>query len=393
MKPSPRIVCLSNVIDDQYRAARGETVPTCLSKAKRQDLFQCFELATGREVVLLSSPPKALDRHAGRWLPAVESRFSTHRQLFCCNWDYPKLRVPLSWGFYARHVASNLQEGDIVILDNYELIYVLAACIAQTQHRRICFVLDFEDGKHLICRGLDKVVSDFAELLGKRLIRGALLAHPGLAARLPSGIPTEVVPGFIAPKKGTEHARGPLHPVRFFYSGSLDAPRGIDVILRALELLPPNGWHLDITGSGAFSGEVTRLAESPRFADRVRFHGALAQAAYDQLAAECHVGLNCQRPGDPISSVTFPSKVFSYLSAGLHVLSTKASGVPDICGTACIYVPEDTPESLANSMGSIIADPVSAFASVDPSHSREKFSIQGTADRLRGFFARIQVSQ
>src|SRR5688500_1483751 len=101
---SPRVVCLTNVFDQQYHEARQESVARCLSSPKRRDLFRSLEIATGRKIVVLSSPPKALSRRRPRWLPAVETRFSTHQQRFCGVWDVPKLRVPLSWLAFARHV-------------------------------------------------------------------------------------------------------------------------------------------------------------------------------------------------------------------------------------------------------------------------------------------------
>lgn len=387
IKNRPRIVCLSNVHDQQYHQLRGEAIAPCLSSPKRRDLFRCLELATDREVIVLSAPPKALERRKGKWLVPVETRFSTHRQLFCSNWDGPKLRVPISWWFYAWHVAGQVRDGDLVLLDNYELIYVLAACLVRLR-RRVTFVLEFEDGKHLICRGLDRILSGLAESIARRFIQGALLAHPGLGSRLPSGIPTVVVPGFVVPNANPPPFPD-AGPVRFLYSGSLDVPRGVDMLLRALEMLPEEGWQLDVTGAGPLAGEASRMAASDRFVNRLKFHGTLAQPAYEALVAQCHVGLNCQRTGDPISSVTFPSKVFSYLSAGLAVLSTRASNVPEICSDACLYLDADTPESLSKSLGEIIADPVAELGVLDTRQATERFSIEGTAARLRPFFAGI----
>lgn len=382
-----RIICLSNVFDEQYEQSRGEPLHRCLSQAKRRDLFKCLELATGLEVIVLSSPPKALKRRLGQWIPASETRFSTHRQLFSCNWDAPKLRIPLSWWHYAWHALRHIRDGDIVVLDNYELIYVLAANLVQLR-RKVAFILDYEDGKHLICRGWDKILAGVAEFGGKRLISGALLAHPGLAERLSAGTPTELVPGFVV-QRSNSIPPPPSKPVRFLYSGSLDSPRGIDMLLEAVALLPESGWQLDITGSGRFAELVAQTASKSIFRNRIKFHGTIDQQSFDQLASQCHVGLNCQRVCDPISSVTFPSKVFSYLSVGLNVLSTRGSNVPDICGSACLYVDEDTPSSLAMAMERIIKQP--ELRRADTGEICRRFSLSGTADRLADFFDKIEV--
>ena len=66
---APRIVCLSNVYDQQYLDFRGEAVPPSLSHPKRRNLFECLEAATGLEVFVLSSPPKALASKKGPMAP------------------------------------------------------------------------------------------------------------------------------------------------------------------------------------------------------------------------------------------------------------------------------------------------------------------------------------
>jgi glycosyltransferase involved in cell wall biosynthesis len=380
-----QVLALSNVYDDQYHQIRGEEIRRVMSSAKRRDLFHCIEMATERELIVLSSPPKADIRRSSRWLPAIESKFSTHRQLFCSNWDTPKLRIPLSWFFYARHVLSHTRDGDILIIDNYEIIYVIATLYTRI-FRRVTIVLDYEDGKHLIDQGWMRILSGLAEFLARPFLQGALLAHPSLSGRLPTSLPTVLIPGFVVPRNRSAKLS---MPVRFLYSGSLDRPRGLDMLLRAIELLPENGWHLDISGCGIYETEISRIASSEKYADRVTYHGALKQAEHDLLTNECHVGLNCQRSEDPISGVTFPSKIFSYLSAGLVVLSSHASDVYKICGSSLLYFQEETPESLAAAMIEIINDLNGEKCRVDGGQTRLYFSIKQTSRRLRDFFQKI----
>ena len=391
MKPPtstpPRIVCLSNVIEQSYHDLRGEKIIPCLSWGKRRDLFKCLEMASGKEVVVLSSPPKALERRGGRWLKPVETRFSTHRQLFCANWDAPKVRVPLAWFFYARHVLRHTRSGDLIVMDNYELLYVIAAWLVRLL-RRVTFVLEYEDGKHLIDRGWPRLLCAMAESAGKPLMRGALLAHPALGNRLPETTPKALVPGFIVPRKSSG-ACWPDAAVRFLYSGSLDEPRGVDLLLEALPHLPERGWHLDITGSGPLVEQVARFAREARWAGKVVFHHSLPAEAYNRLVNTCHVGLNCQRSSDPISEVTFPSKVFGYLSAGLLVISSRASGVEQICGKACLYFGEETPEGLARAMTETTEDFAAARQRADVRDVSRFYSLEGTVPRLKRFLEEV----
>jgi len=391
-KPAyPRIICLSNVFDQHYHDLRGEKIARCLSAPKRQGLFQCLQAASGREVVLLSSPPRASERRVGKWLPPMETKFSIHRQFFCANWDAPKLRVPLSWIFYARHVLRHVRSGDLVVIDNYEFIYVFAAWFLKL-FRRVAFILDYEDGKHLIERSWGRILSGLAEAAGRPLLSGALLAHPALGKRLPASLPTLLVPGFV-PEQIPQGLRPPATEARFLYSGTLDHPRGVDLLLESLPFLPEKGWHLLIAGQGALAEQVARFTQDPRWRGRVEHQYPSSAEVFNQWLSSSCVGLNCQRASDPVSGVTFPSKVFTYLSAGLVVISSKASEVETICGQACLYYHEETPSSLAAAMREIITDFAAACRKLDRSAVTEHYSAMATTARLRKFLRSVGLPE
>lgn len=384
MRRSPQIICLSNVHDQHYTELREEAIAPCLSSPKRRDLFKCLEMASGREVTVLSVPPRAISRRSGRWLPAAATMFSTHQQFFCANWDAPKLRIVFSWWFYARHVLGHTRSGDVVVLDNYEFVYVVAAYLVKV-FRRVTFVLEYEDGKHLIERSYFKLLALVAEWAGRPLIQAALLTHPELGKRLPAEIPKELVPGLIVSQKGVVD-RPFEGELRFLYAGSLDRTRGVDLLLAVLHYLPSDGWHLDVTGDGPLASEIVDVANSATWSDKVTFHGNLPASAYQTLVERCHVGLNCQRSSDRISSVTFPSKIFSYLSAGLLVLSSKASEVEQICQRACIYFDGETPMALGAAMTRLIKGYPEICQQVDRTAVNQAYSAEGTVERLKILF-------
>jgi glycosyltransferase involved in cell wall biosynthesis len=386
----PKIVFLSNVFDSHYHDLRGEkTEHTLLTASFRECVLRCLEMASGREVIVLSSPPKAMERRAGRWLPGVETKFFTHRQFFCANWDVSKLRIPLAWIFYARLVLRHVRSGDLVVIDNYEFLYIVAARLVHI-FRRVKFVLVYLDGKHLIDHSWFLVLGWLAEAGGRGLLSGALLSTPALRKRLPDAMPKELVPGFVP----DELPLGPGTPggeVCFLYSGRLDQARGVDLLLAAMEHLPEAGWHLDITGDGPLAEQISRFSSDARWKGKVKYHQALPPADYERLKAACHVGLNCQRASDPISGVTLPSKVFTYLSAGLLVVSSKAGAVEQLCRSACFYYEEDTPQSLAGTMKEIIANYSAVRRKLDPAALSSRYSIRATAGRMRELLQAIGV--
>jgi len=385
-----RIICLSNTFDQQYVNVRGEEVLSYFGIEKRRNLWRCLKLASGRQIIILSSPPKASKRRRAQWLSPQEIDFDGHPQFICANWDIPKLRVPLSWFFYAIHVLRHTHDGDTVLIDNYEIIYVIAAWVTRLR-RKVRFILDYEDGKHLIDKGIYFVLSRLAEALGRPLVTAALIAAPALQKRLPSNVPVELVPGFFSPRSDFGPRDSDGTDVHFLYSGSLDKPRGVDLLLAAGDLLPPSGWQLHITGAGELEEQAREVAQ--RISKRISFHGTLPSEPFERLLRKCHVGLNCQRISDPISEVTFPSKVFSYLRAGLVVLSSRASDVQSICGDTCFYYNEETPDNLARCMQQVMQN----FDDIQKQVAREsaildRYSLSGTSRRLRKLLTEAQLA-
>lgn len=390
-KRHTKIICLSNIFDQHYHDVRGESIDRCLTTPFRRDLFRCLELASGREVIVLSSPPKAADRRNGKWLPAVETRFSTHRQLFCANWDVPKLRIPLSWLFYAFHVMRQVRSGDLVVIDNYEFLYILAARLVQ-MFRRVTYVLVYLDGKHLIDKSSDRLLSGLAEWAGRSLFRAVLLSNPTLGKRLPSGVPTELVPGFV-PKKVEAMMNAPGQVVRFIYSGTLTTAHGIDLLIEAVKLLPNSGWHLTIAGSGNLADQVRQFAQDDKWKGKVEFLQPMSPDAFHKLLQANHVGLNCQRLSHPISDVTFPSKIFTYLSASLLVISSKSGCVEPVCGNACFYYDQETAQALASAMKSVIADYSSIRKRLNPDAVTGKYSFDGSVVRFRRLLTSLGATE
>ncbi len=383
-KIRPRIVCLSNTFDQHYLDVRSEKIEVGLANTCRRDLFLCLEMASGREIIVLSCPPKAAERRKGKWLPTVETKFATHRQFFCANWDVPKLRIPLSWFFYARHVLRHVHSGDLVLIDNYEFIYIVAAWVLKP-FRRVTFILAYLDGKHLIDHGWGRILSGVAETGGRSLLSGALLSTPPLGERLPDSLPKEVVPGPGFVPKELPEPSVPNQQVRFLYAGALDRTRGVDLLLESLEYLPEYGWHLTIAGHGPLTEQVIRFTQNPCWRGKVEYQPPLPSTtdAFKQMVAASHVGLNCQRTSDPISNMTFPTKTFTYLSAGLLVISSKASSVEPVCGNACLYYNEETPQSLAAAMKEVIEHFPSVRQRLNPSEVCKRYSVEATVLRLK----------
>ena len=107
--------------------------------------------------------------------------------------------------------------------------------------------------------------------------------------------------------------------VRFVAAGQLIHRKGIDLLLRACDGLPPTGWRLDCYGDGPERARLERLVRSLRLCDRVAFHGVVSnddvRAALSQ--ADCAV---------------LPSRFDGW---GTLVNESLAAGTPVICTANC----------------------------------------------------------
>lgn len=115
------------------------------------------------------------------------------------------------------------------------------------------------------------------------------------------------------------------------YAGSIDTLKGgaMNAVLSTKYL--PENYFMHILGFGSQSAvdklnhEVNKLNEQ---AGRKRciYHGVMVGDDYKKFLSSCHIGVNPQNEGDYMNTA-FPSKVLSYLSHNLKVVSTRINSI------------------------------------------------------------------
>jgi hypothetical protein len=341
------IVILTGVTDDQYRSKRNDNPVISTSAGKRILLYRAIASAAGKPLLLLSPHPRGHGKPSS--LPEMESRFDRFAQRFSRASGIRKVRIFLDILHYAAHAYRNTKNDDLLLIDNYELIYVLALYYCRLRGRRNPIILEYEDGKHLVDKGVYLWMSRLAEILAKPMVNAAIVAAPGLIEHLPDGIPFEIVPGIIKEGVVMHHLPKDDSPIHFIYSGSLDSVRGVPLLLEYLEsggICENAVFH--VTGQGHFVERLQRLAE--RWPTKIIFHGCVSREEVYQIQLSCHYGLNLQTSSDPISNVTFPSKTFDYVNAGLGLVSTRSAGVEKVFGDFPVYLNEESVHSLSESI-------------------------------------------
>jgi glycosyltransferase involved in cell wall biosynthesis len=142
----------------------------------------------------------------------------------------------------------------------------------------------------------------------------------------------------------------------------LEPQKGVDVAIRALRELP-DAW-LVVLGEGPQRAELERLAD-----ERVYMPGRVPDVAAWLRRAEVLV--------HPVRWEGFGLAVLEAMLAGVPVVATNVSSLPELVGDAGILVPPDDPSALAAAVNRISPD----LGERGRERARAEFSVAEMADR------------
>ena len=153
----------------------------------------------------------------------------------------------------------------------------------------------------------------------------------------------------------TRREDGRIHCV---YAGTFDPRKGgVTTAVNAGLFLDEN-YHIHILGNGTEKEQKILMEQIEKVTAqskcRVTYDGLLSDEAYIKFIQSCDIGLSTQNPDASFNDTSFPSKVLSYMSNGLRVVSVKikalqTSAVNDLL----YYYSENSPEEIAKVIKSI----------------------------------------
>jgi glycosyltransferase involved in cell wall biosynthesis len=152
----------------------------------------------------------------------------------------------------------------------------------------------------------------------------------------------------------------------------LEPQKGVDVAIRALDEIP--GAHLVVLGEGPQRIELERLA-----VERVHLPGRVPDVAAWLRRADVLV--------HPVRWEGFGLAVLEAMLAGLPVVATNVSSLPELVGDAGILVPPDDPSALATAVNRVLADPA-GYGERGRERARAEFSVARMADRTLAVYER-----
>lgn len=146
--------------------------------------------------------------------------------------------------------------------------------------------------------------------------------------------------------------------IHVLYAGTFDPTKGgVYSAVQCAEYLDDR-YHLHILGFGseqqkkAVKDLVKEVGSKTKCG--VSYDGCILGEDYIKFLQSCHIGLSTQNPAGDYNATSFPSKILSYLSNGLRVVSIKIPAVETSpVSDAIAYYGESHPENIANAIKAI----------------------------------------
>ncbi len=145
---------------------------------------------------------------------------------------------------------------------------------------------------------------------------------------------------------------GRIHCV---YAGTFDPRKGGVVAAAAAGVFLNERYHIHILGFGSEEEKKMLISTLENVKSKstceITYDGLLSGKEYIEFLQKCHIGLSTQNPNAAFNATSFPSKVLSYLSNGLKVVTIKMpvleqSKVNELLS----YYTEDSPRALADAI-------------------------------------------
>jgi len=178
-------------------------------------------------------------------------------------------------------------------------------------------------------RGLSRALMHFNFALTRRLLRScdAVIALNGLAAQryapnaarlvMDGAVQADVPPPAIEREDGRK---------RVVFTGALVEYNGIFELVDAMNFVHSDDIALDVYGTGPLEGLVR---EAARLNSNINYLGFISSDRVASIQRDAFLLINPRRVDDPMSQLTFPSKMFEYMLSGTPVLSTRLNGFTD----------------------------------------------------------------
>lgn len=173
---------------------------------------------------------------------------------------------------------------------------------------------------------------------------------------------------------------------RLITASRLVSKNGVDTVIRALPLLPPDVSFV-ICGIGPDEGMLRTLAASCGVSDRVIWRGEVSHAELPSILASCDIFIRASR------SEGMGNSFIEAMAVGIPVIGTDVGGIPDFIveGDTGYVVPPDAHEAIAACVKRILENPAAAekIAARGKALALSRYGWDRIAGEMSALFARL----
>ena len=281
---------------------------------------------SGHQVKVIS--PSLVNRKSFKFFPAFSEKSHDLELYHGSVWDIPGIHLLTSSLSICFWLYKNRRSFEKIYFYNYRPETALPAFFGHFILGKKIY-LDYEDGYfQLKINPILKWIINILEKLGNRIISGATVVHPNLIKRLNTKN-VQIILGIID-KNILEHFSN-LAPKStsskiVMYAGTLDEIRGVDLFLDLAEKwikVYEGDYQFWISGKGPLEKEVRAFQE--KYPNKIKFFGIVPHDELLRLYQQVDAFISLQKPQNKFSEVSFPSKVFEFLSTGKKVIGKEFS--------------------------------------------------------------------
>lgn len=361
-----RYFCRINTPADEYRLGTRLHIGPAYKKV--QAVAKAVASANV-SIAIVSVPVARLSRFNWK-LGSSSNRIGLVENRSYGAFGFPLLDRFTSSIVFAVEAISAALKREQVILYNFFPEYFLAALFLKLFGRPA--ILDIEDAPRRDEPGPRGMVTRFSYLVLSRLSSSKKITVSQQVSKtlrlgdacIVYGATSEIPPADGSLVSKDKEKWRCCERLQILYGGSLMPETGIEVFVEACKkllmstLAPVSGLDIHITGFGGegYLSELLQLADGHPWI-RIHVSKDLPTDEYDALLKSVHAALCLKIPGTSIGDTTFPSKVVEISGAGLLLITTPVSDVPELFGEeSAVLLREPYADSLFEIVSSLLQD-------------------------------------
>lgn len=308
-----------------------------------------------------SYPGGYSDRHIDEYVFQHTKKYRSDDKIVGCT-NVTVIKQFLDFAPFKREAVkwaeTNSQRKKVVVLYTASLMFCRVAEYIKKHYNEItvcCIIADLPEFAcarelHGIHKYYNKYQNKRIRGLYKHIDRFVLLTEQ-MAKRLDITVPYTVVEG-ISPELNTFTDNSVAERFKnekyILYTGTLNYEFGIEILLKAFSHINKNNIKLIICGFGEAEAAIKNSGDPS-----IIYLGKLDRSQVLPLQKNAAVLVNPRQNNGEFTKYSFPSKTMEYLASGVPVAAYKLDGIPKEYDEYIKYVPDNSPEALAEVLSEI----------------------------------------